>query len=182
MSDQFVAEIRIFPFNFAPIQWALCNGQILPISQYTALFSLLGTNFGGDGRSNFGLPNLQGNVPVCMGQGAGLSQYFIGEQGGTQNVSLTAQEIPAHNHDFNVKPGVNATTATAGNNVFGKPIYNNQGSTGPIYSYTTTAPGNTRLNPNTIGPAGNSLPHNNMMPYLTLNFCIAMQGIFPPRG
>jgi microcystin-dependent protein len=182
MSDPFLAEIRIFPFGFAPVGWAQCNGQLLPISQSTALFSLLGTSFGGDGRSNFGLPNLQGCCVIDVGQGQGLQQYFVGDSGGSQNVTLIAQQLPVHSHDFNVKAGVNATTATAGGNVYGKPIYNVQGSTGQIFAYTAVAPGNTRLNPLTIGVAGNGQPHNNMMPYLTLNFCIAMQGIFPPRG
>jgi microcystin-dependent protein len=182
MSDQFLAEIRIFPFNFAPIQWAFCNGQLLPISQNSALFSLIGTFYGGDGRSTFALPNLQGCCAIDAGQGPGLSQYAVGETGGSTNVTLTIQELPAHPHDFMVKAGSDATTASAGGNVFEKANFNAQGSSGPIFAYTATAPGNTRLNANAIAVSGSSAPHNNMMPYLTLNFCIAMQGIFPSRG
>ncbi len=181
MSDQFVAEIRIFPFNFAPIQWALCNGQILPISQYSALFSLLGTNFGGDGKSNFGLPNLQGNVPICFGQGPGLSQYFIGEQGGSQTVTLTGSENAVHAHDAGADTGA-ATSAdpTGGVYMTGDSTQNAQHFFG--FPFTTQNSGRTTLAPGAIGLAGGGQPHNNMMPYLTLNFCIALQGIFPPRG
>jgi microcystin-dependent protein len=181
MSNPFLAEIRMFPFNFAPTGWAFCNGQLLPISQNAALFSLLGTNFGGNGTSNFGLPNIQGNCVVNAGQGPGLSLYNVGETGGSQTVTLLQTELPVHSHDFNVKSGDDGTTATAGGNVFSKAVYNNQGTTGAIRAYTATAPGNTRLNPNTITFSGSSQPHNNMMPYLTLNFCIALQGVFPPR-
>jgi microcystin-dependent protein len=182
MSDQFLAEIRIFPFDFAPIQWAFCNGQLLPVSQFTALFSLIGTFYGGDGRSTFQLPNLQGCCAIDAGQGPGLSEYSIGESGGSTNVTLTGQELPIHSHDFMVKAAADATTASAGGNVYEKANFNAQGSSGSIFTYTATAPGNTRLNPNAIAVSGSSAPHNNMMPYLTLNFCIAMQGIFPPRG
>jgi microcystin-dependent protein len=181
MSNPFLAEIRMFPFNFAPTGWAFCNGQLLPISQNTALFSLLGTNFGGDGKATFGLPNIQGNCVVDVGQGPGLSSYFVGESGGSQTVSLTTQEIPSHSHDFNDKPGVDGTTNAPAGNVFGKTVFNNQGTNGVIFTYTPTAPNKNTLNPQTISIAGSSLPHNNMMPYLTLNFCIAMQGVFPPR-
>jgi microcystin-dependent protein len=182
MSDPFLAEIRIFPLNFPPKGWQFCNGQILPISQFAALFSLLGTNFGGDGKTTFQLPNLQGCCVIDAGQGPGLTQYVVGETGGSASVTLTAQELPIHPHDFMVKASSDATTASAGGNVYEKPNFNAQGSTGPIFAYTQTAPGTTRLNPNAITASGSSAPHNNMMPYLTLNFCIAMQGIFPPRG
>jgi microcystin-dependent protein len=182
MSDPFLAEIRIFPFNFAPKGWQFCNGQLLPISQFTALFSLLGTNFGGDGRSTFQLPNLQGCCVIDAGQGTGLTQYAVGETGGSASVALTAQELPIHPHDFMVKASSDATTASAGGNVYEKPNFNAQGSTGPIFAYTQTAPGTTRLNANAITASGSSAPHNNMMPYLTLNFCISTQGMFPPRG
>ena len=182
MSDQFLAEIRIFAGNFAPKGWQFCNGQILPISQFAALFSLLGTSFGGDGRTTFQLPNLQGCCVIDAGQGPGLTQYAVGESGGSASVALTAQELPVHPHDFMVKASSDATTASAGGNVYEKPNFNAQGSTGAIFAYTQTAPGATRLNANAITVSGSSAPHNNMMPYLTLHFCIAMQGIFPPRG
>jgi microcystin-dependent protein len=181
MSNPFLAEIRMFPFNFAPTGWAFCNGQLLPISQNTALFSLLGTNFGGDGKSTFALPNIQGNCVVDVGQGSGLSLYNVGDTGGSQNVTLLVTEIPSHSHDFNDKPGVDGTTNAAAGNVFGKTVFSNQGTNGVIFAYTPTAPGGTKLNPNAITFSGSSFPHNNMMPYLTLNFCIAMQGVFPPR-
>ena len=183
MSDQFVAEIRIFPFNFAPIQWQLCNGQILPISQNSAMFALIGTYYGGNGTSNFALPNLQGNCVIDAGQGPGLSLYDVGQAGGSSTVTLLTTELPLHNHTFNTKGGVDATTAAAAGNVHGKTRFDNQGASGTIFAYTPTAPNpTTKLNPQTITPAGGSVPHNNQMPYLTLNFCIAMQGIFPPRG
>jgi microcystin-dependent protein len=183
MSDQFLAEIRIFPFDFAPIQWAFCNGQILPLSQYTALFSLLGTNYGGDGKSNFALPNLQGNVPVDAGQGTGLSQYEVGEQGGSQTVTLLDTENPSHNHLVNASGG-NASSVDPSGNVYAKGLYElSVTNKGPVNLYTTTAPSPTlTLKPTAIGVAGGGQAHNNMMPYLTLNFCIAMQGIFPARS
>jgi microcystin-dependent protein len=170
--DPFVAEIRIFPFNFAPKGWAFCNGQLLPISQNTALFSLLGTTYGGDGKSNFALPDMQGNAPMHPGQGPGLSLHDLGETAGEDSVTLLQTEMPQHNHtlgadaidpaDTNV-PSINATYAQ---------------STGGLIYQTTT---NTQMSPNALEPAGGNQPHNNMMPYLTLNFCIALQGVFPPR-
>jgi len=176
MSSPFVAEIRMFACNFAPTGWAFCNGQLLPISQNTALFSLLGTMYGGDGKSTFALPDMQGNVPVGQGQGAGLSSYFIGQEAGSQFVTLIQTEIPAHNHQVraqNIDPAeVNAPSPTV---VLG------QSNNGNAYAPRS---GNTVVNMNfqEIGIAGGSLPHNNMMPYLVVNFCIAMQGVFPPRG
>jgi microcystin-dependent protein len=175
MSDQFVAEIRIFPFNFAPKGWAFCNGQLLPISQNTALFSLLGTTYGGDGKSNFALPNMQSNTPMQQGQGPGLSLRDLGEVGGEQAVTLLQTEMPAHSHT--------AIAATGGGQ--GSPVSNAWASglkTGPsLYSPPGANNKNVAMNPLALNIAGGNLPHNNMMPYLTLNFCIALQGIFPPR-
>lgn len=174
MSDQFVAEIRIFGFNFAPTGWALCNGQILPISQNTALFSLLGTTYGGNGQSTFALPDLQDSAPMHPGQGPGLSLHDLGEQGGEPFVTLLESEMPAHSH------ALKADTAD--------PADVQAPSAAVVLARSNG--GNAYLNPPAslvpmsnlaIGPAGGSLPHNNMMPYLTLNFCIALQGIFPPR-
>jgi microcystin-dependent protein len=180
MSDQFLAEIRVFPFNFAPLNWATCDGQLLPIGQNAALFSLLGTNFGGDGRSNFALPNLQASVPVNMGQGPGLSPYDLGTTGGTQTVPLQSNQVPSHNHTVTAST-TDATSANPSGNVYAKGQWVNGSQKGDISLYTKSA-STTTLGPNAVGNAGSGQPHNNMMPYLTLNFCIALQGIFPARG
>jgi microcystin-dependent protein len=172
MSDPFVAEIRMFGFNFAPTGWAQCNGQLLPISQNTALFSLLGTFYGGDGKSTFALPNLQGSTTVHQGQGSGLSQYFLGQSGGSQFVTLLESEMPAHSHTWKAS-GQDGTNQSPVNELTAVGV-------GGVQMYA--APGTTtQLNFNALAPAGGSLPHNNMMPYLVVNFCIAMQGVFPPR-
>jgi microcystin-dependent protein len=172
MSDQFVAEIRIFGFNFAPTGWAFCNGQILPISQNTALFSLLGTTYGGNGQSTFALPNMQDNAPMHPGQGPGLSLHDLGEQGGEPFVTLLESEMPAHSHAWNAS-NQDGNDQSPVNELMA-------GGVGGVSTYA--APSAVKqFSFNTVGPAGGSLPHNNMMPYLTLNFCIALQGIFPPR-
>jgi microcystin-dependent protein len=172
MAAPFVAEIRIFPFNFAPKGWAMCQGQILPISQNTALFSLLGTTYGGDGKSNFALPNLQGCAPVGWGQGPGLSLYDLGESTGDSSVTLLQTEMPQHNHLIMAQ-----TNDPADNRV---PSQNLNLGLASIYQNSPNF--NSQLAFEAITPAGGSLPHDNMMPYLTLNFCIALQGIFPPRS
>ncbi|MBX2928164.1 MAG: phage tail protein [Saprospiraceae bacterium] len=171
MADPFVAEIRIFPFNFAPTGWALCNGQLLPLSQNTALFSLLGTTYGGNGKSNFALPDLQGRSPMHPGQGPGLSLRDLGETGGSETVTLLSSEIPAHAHTFN---GVNDSglQSTPGGAVTAR---------ANIYK-TAPAPNLVDMSVNMIAPTGGNQPHNNLQPYLTLNFCIALQGVYPPRG
>jgi microcystin-dependent protein len=169
--DPFVAEIRIFPFNFAPKGWAFCDGQILPLSQNTALFSLLGTTYGGDGKSNFALPNMQGNAPMHPGQGPGLSLHDLGETGGSDTVSLLESEIPSHSH---------AWTASAADAQTGSPVGQLFASGVGIGMYATPG-GLTPLSDNALAPAGGDQPHNNMQPYLTLNFCIALQGVYPPR-
>jgi microcystin-dependent protein len=173
MADQFLAEIRIFGCNFAPTGWALCNGQILPISQNTALFSLLGTTYGGNGQSTFALPNMISNAPMHPGQGPGLSLHDLGEQAGSETITLLESEIPAHSHSMN------ASTQDGGDS---HPQANllAQGIGIAQYIASNTGPF-VNLSPNAMPPAGGSLPHNNMMPYLTLNFCIALQGIFPAR-
>ena len=182
MSDPFVAEIRIFPFNFAPKGWAQCNGQLLPLSQNTALFSLLGTTYGGDGKSNFALPNMQGNVPMFYGQGPGLSLYDIGEMSGSQTVTLLDSEMPSHNHTLQAITAA-GSTATANGNVLAEGQWDNGiGQNGGLQYYSSTQAPNVSSGPQATGLAGSSFPHNNMMPYLTLNFCIALQGVFPPRG
>ena len=172
MSSPFVAEVRIFPFNFAPKGWALCDGQLLPISQNTALFSLLGTNYGGDGKSNFALPNFEGSAVVHAGQGSGLSEYFVGQTGGTETVTLLTSEMPVHSHN------VMASTAPGDNNP-PAPTFSIAQSTG-TNAYSSNA-SNASMSFDTLIIQGGGLPHNNMMPYLTLSFCIAMQGVFPAR-
>src|SRR5437763_384521 len=166
MSDQFVGEIRIFGFNFAPNGWALCNGQILPIQQNTALFSLLGTYYGGNGTTNFALPNLQGMAPMHAGQGPGLTQRVQGEVGGTPTVTLTQQEIPQHNHTYNAGAGGRGNVTTVPGNVnCDAPVLTN------IYGVATD---NTQMSPNMLQPLVGNLPHENMQPYQVLNFIIAM--------
>ena len=173
MADPFVAEIRIFPFNFAPKGWAWCDGQILPLSQNTALFSLLGTTYGGDGKSTFALPNLQGSAPMHPGQGPGPSPHNLGETGGSQAVTLLQSEIPMHNHQQRAATQDNADSGMV------NPTASYAPSVGGT-TYQTTA--NTQLAPQALAAAGGSLPHNNMQPYLTFYFNIALQGVFPPRG
>lgn len=174
MSDQFVAEIRIFAGNFAPTGWALCQGQLLPISQNTALFSLLGTFYGGNGLSNFALPDFQGRAPMNQGQGQGLSQRFVGESSGSETVTLIQSEIPAHSHQLRAATGGADQTNPSGN------VWSSAVGRTPPPLYSTTQ--NTTMGPSAINVSGGGQPHNNMHPFLTLNFIIALQGIFPPRG
>jgi microcystin-dependent protein len=173
MADPFVAEIRIFPFNFAPKGWAFCDGQLMPLSQNTALFSLLGTTYGGDGKSTFALPDLQGRAPMHPGQGPGLSLHDLGETGGTETVTLLESEIPAHTHVVQGVPG-----ALPGNNNIPPANSFAKSTNGQAY---TTAQNLVQMYEETCSVAGGDLPHNNLQPYLTLNFCIALQGVFPPR-
>jgi microcystin-dependent protein len=176
MADPFVAEIRIFPFNFAPRGWAFCDNQLLPISQNTALFSLLGTTYGGDGKSTFALPGLQGSAPMHPGQGPGLSLHDLGEIGGSDTVTLLESEIPAHSHALRAN-------SFDGDNLAPAPTISLAQSTGgAIYVAAGSNPTLTGMAFEALPPAGGSLPHNNMQPYLTFNFCIALQGVFPPRG
>ena len=170
--NPFVAEIRIFPFNFAPKGWAFCDGQILPISQNTALFSLLGTTYGGDGKSNFALPDMQGNAPMHPGQGPGLSLHDLGETGGSGTVTLLESEIPAHSHSLMVDAADPGEDRTPANEALARSVGGN------LYAAPNSL---VQLSNQALTPAGGSAPHNNMQPYLTLNFCIALQGVFPPR-
>jgi microcystin-dependent protein len=174
MADPFVAEIRVFPFNFAPKGWAWCDGQLLPLSQNTALFSLLGTTYGGDGKSNFALPDLQGRAPMHPGQGPGLSLHDLGETGGSETVSLLESEIPAHAHSLNASnqpgedPNPGPTQAIARS--VGASLYQDVVNQNIVM-----------MSDQTLAPAGGDQPHNNLQPYLTFYFCIALQGVFPPR-
>lgn len=174
--DPFVAEIRIFPFNFAPKGWAFCDGQLLPISQNTALFSLLGTTYGGDGKSTFALPDMQGNTAMHPGQGPGLSLHDLGETGGSESVSLLVSEIPVHAHGVGFALGSDGNSISPAGAVWAQSaagrgsaaLYQNGSPTGPVQLQS-------------LAVAGGGLPHQNMQPYLTLNYCIALQGVFPAR-
>ncbi|HZJ22726.1 MAG TPA: tail fiber protein [Anaerolineales bacterium] len=174
MADPFVAEIRIFPFNFAPRGWAWCDGQLLPLSQNTALFSLLGTTYGGNGMSNFALPDLQGRAPMHPGQGPGLSLHDLGETGGSETVTLLESEISAHAHALNGQ-GSNSNLNDPSQAVLARAF-----GGGNLYKLPAGA-NIVPLSDQSIAPAGGDQPHNNMMPYLTFYFCIALQGVFPPR-
>jgi microcystin-dependent protein len=171
MANPFVGEIRVFPFNFAPVGWAMCSGQLLPISQNTALFSLLGTQFGGDGKSNFSLPNLQGSVPIHQGSGAGLTAREMGETGGAPTVTLTVSEIPEHSH------GVTAAATGTNDDPLDAVFAGSQG--GNVYAPPGTM---VKMSAAAVAQAGDNQPHNNMPPYLVLNFCIAIAGVFPSRS
>jgi microcystin-dependent protein len=175
MSEPFVAEIRMFGFSFAPRGWAFCDGQIMPIAQNTALFSLLGTNYGGNGTSNFGLPNLQASVPIGVGQGPGLSQYVVGQTGGEANVTLIANELPVHSHAFECSTTTADQTSPVG--MLAAPPAGTRGQ-----NFFASGPGTgASMNAQAVLPAGGNQPHNNLPPYLKLNFCIALQGVFPSR-
>lgn len=174
MSDPFVAEIRMFAGNFAPTGWAQCDGQLLPISQNTALFSLLGTYYGGDGKSTFALPDLQGAAPMQQGQGAGLSERFLGEASGSSSVTLLVSETPLHAHSL-----LASTLDPADNRV---PAPNMSLAIPPSgVAYSNAASPLVQMSFRELAPSGGDLPHNNMPPYLTVNFIIAMQGVFPQR-
>lgn len=195
MSDQFLGEIRPFAGNFAPRGWALCNGQLLAIQQYSALFSLLGTYYGGNGTSNFQLPNIAGVTLFSTGTGPGLSTYVQGETGGAESISLTIPEIPAHSHIFNAAsagptgtsvanetnaPATNATSLLS--NIVGHNNATPPTNLPSTFGYTHTTPVNTQLNPNSIAPTGSGVPHENRAPFLTISYCIALEGDFPARN
>ena len=170
MSVPFIAEIRVFGFNFVPVGWATCDGQILPIQQNTALFSLLGTTYGGNGQTTFRLPNLQGRSAMGNGRGPGLSERFLGETGGAATIMLISSEVPAHTHTLGASVTPDSTSPA------GKLM-------APAPSAAYRAPGVVApMSAESLSPAGVSQPHENRSPYLTLNFCIALQGIFPPRS
>jgi microcystin-dependent protein len=167
MATPFLGQIQMFSFQFAPQGWAVCNGQILSIAQNTALFSLLGTTYGGNGVNTFALPNLQGRTPLHFGQGPGLSNRSLGQTGGVETVTLISTQMPAHNHVANASTAA-PTVGTPAGNVWAQGNY--------------SATGNAPMNPADIGVTGQAQPHENRSPYLAVNFCIALQGIFPSRN
>lgn len=170
MSEPYLGQIEAYAFNFAPRGWLMCDGQLLPIQQYQSLYSLLGTTYGGDGRTTFALPDLRGRTSLNFGDGAGLTNRTIGEKSGQETVSLNVGDIPSHTHTAS---GSNeeAGSTTPGGNVPATTAV-------PIYQSTP----NTAMNANMIGLAGGGQPHNNMQPYLVLNWCICIEGLFPPRN
>jgi microcystin-dependent protein len=168
--NPFLGQLLLVPYNFQPTGWMFCNGQILPIAQYTALFSLLGTTYGGDGQSNFALPDLRGRTAVGQGQGAGLQNYVLGERLGVETVILTTNQLPLHTHQAY---GTSQAASTV--NVAGAVLASGQ----TIYRTNATPQ---PLAPNVCSSAGNNLPHDNWPPYLTLNWIIAMEGIYPSRS
>jgi microcystin-dependent protein len=179
MSEPFLAEIRIFPYNFAPLNWAFCDGQIMPISQNTALFSLLGTNYGGNGTTNFALPNIQGRCVVGVGQGPSTSDYAVGEEGGVENVTLSSQQGAAHTHGAK---SLNPFGGNASDNTPSPTEALAKSVNGQFYAATVGTA--SVMNLQTLSPAGGvsaPVPHENRMPYLTLSYCIALQGVFPQR-
>ncbi|HVH80612.1 MAG TPA: tail fiber protein [Stellaceae bacterium] len=179
MSDQFLGEVRSFGINFAPNGWAMCDGQIMAISQSSALFALLGTMYGGNGTTTFQLPNLQSRVPMHFGTSPAGNNYSQGEIGGAENVSLTINNLPMHSHAFIGSNTIANTTNPATGSALAQ-IENNQGQTGaPYYAPDATTQS---LNPGSIGPAGGNQPHTNIQPYLTITWCIALTGVFPARG
>lgn len=174
MADPFIAEIRVFPFNFAPEGWAFCNGEKIPVSQNEALFSLLGATYGGDGRTSFALPDMRGNAPMQPGHGIGLFPHKLGERGGSETVTLQEGDIPAHSHGLMGTPASAEAPGPIGNSfarASGANIYQTD-STQDLVDMASA----------TISSTGGGKPHDNMMPYLTLNFCIALQGVFPERA
>ena len=173
--EPFIGQIMMFGFNFNPRGWAFCNGQLLPIVQYQALFSLLGTMYGGDGRSTFGLPDLRGRVPISFGQGSGLPNYPIGQRSGAESVTLNTNNLPSHNHDVVI--GVteeDGNTNEANGNILAKAANNNFSTGSPTSGQ--------ELDGVTTSNTGNSQTFSNMQPYLAINFCIALTGIFPSRN
>lgn len=174
MANPYLGEIRMVGFNFAPVGWALCNGQLLSISQNTALFSLLGTTYGGNGTTTFALPDLRGRVPVHAGQGPGLSNYTLGQLSGAENTTLLSTNMPIHNHLVNCN-STGGTQATPGSGLLAVE------STGTSSNYTNASPDST-MSPTMVGNAGGSQPFSNIQPYLCVNFIIALNGIFPSRN
>lgn len=179
MGSPYVGEIRMCGFNFAPVNWAACNGQLLDISQFSTLYALIGTTYGGNGQTNFALPNLQSRIPMSQGQGLGLANYVIGQAAGTETVTLTTSTMPTHNHTLSASKNTVTTNLPTGN-IFGA---GSTTSPGVAYFYTTASPTATgTLLTQTVTNAGSSLPHENLMPLLCVNFIISLFGIFPSQS
>jgi microcystin-dependent protein len=179
MAEPFISQIEAFPFNFAPKGWAFCAGQLLPINQNQALFSLLGTTFGGDGRTNFALPDLRGRLANGSGQGSGLANYTLGQRSGEETHTLTVAETPTHNHLVNaVKNGTSGGTSTPGSGVTLGEGYANEAGSPTVNIYSSVAP---TIPMGSLGPAGGQ-PHENRMPFVALNYCIALFGVFPSQN
>jgi|SRR5579875_3640761 len=172
--NPYLGEIRIFSGNFAPKGWAMCNGQLLSIQSNAALFALLGTYYGGNGTSTFALPDLRSRLPVHQGQGQGLSPYNVGQNGGNESMTLNSQQLPRHNHNVATNGGPGNSPHPPNNLLASSTVANDN-------FYTNSSDGS-MLNPSTMSFNGNSLPHNNLQPYLCMTFIIATQGIFPPRN
>jgi microcystin-dependent protein len=175
-TEPYIGSIVLFAGNFAPRGWALCQGQLLPIAQNTALFSILGTTYGGNGQTTFALPDLRGRAPIGTGQGPGLSNITLGEQAGTENVTLLTTNMPAHNHTINCDNNASSSLAPSG---MIPGLSDNRNAEVNIYSSNTP---NAVMNPQTVGVAGGSQPFNNRNPFLGINFIIALEGIFPSRN
>lgn len=179
--EPFLGQIQLFGFNFAPRGWAFCHGQILSIAQNTALFSLLGTTYGGNGQTTFALPDLRGRVAIGQGHGPGLSPYDIGQMAGAENVTLITTQMPAHTHTLKVSNTTGTTDVASGNYLANAAVTIARGNTVPTnLNYSTD--GNASLNQAAVSPQGGSQPHENIQPYLAMNYCIALQGIFPSRN